>query len=92
MPGAGQQLGTLDHGPGQSVLPGGPFRGAFESGPDGVRIERRVEAGDQLGEFLDGIAVGVGAFGASGLAMAVASDDSPLLMAARADGGLVEAG
>ncbi|MFI6360578.1 hypothetical protein ACIBJF_50590 [Streptomyces sp. NPDC050743] len=59
MPGAGQQFGTLDHGPGQSVLPGGPFCGTFESGPAGVRIERRVEAGDQLGEFLDGIAVGV---------------------------------
>lgn len=49
-------------------------------------MECGVEPGDQPDDFPERIAVGVGSLGASGLAVVVAADDSPLLVAACADG------
>jgi hypothetical protein len=47
---------------------------------------------DELGEFLERIAVGVGAVLTAGVAVTVPADDASLFVTSRADCGLVEAG
>jgi hypothetical protein len=89
--GAGQQVGTSDDGPGQATLSGGPDGGSPECGQDRSVAEGGIEACDELGEFLERIAVGVRAVLAAGVAVTVPADDASLPVTSRADCGLVEA-